>query len=69
MLGAKAAGFQSPPLMPERVLRRARARRARNVGALALVAVALSAASALALRLTPDQRAFAAFTLVDQRDV
>jgi hypothetical protein len=66
MLEAKAAGFHSPPRVPERVLRRARARRARNVGVLAVVAVALSAASAGALRMTPDQRAFAAF-LIDEK--
>jgi hypothetical protein len=67
MLVARAASFHPRPLVPERVLRRARARRARHVGVLALVALALSAAGALALRMTPDQRAFAAFMLVDQK--
>ncbi len=67
MLKAKAAGFRPSPFMPERVLLRAGARRARTVGMLALVAVTLSAASAAALRMTTDQRAFAAFTLVDEK--
>jgi len=67
MLEAKAASVHLPPLVPGRVLRRARARQARNVGVLALLAVALSAASAGGLRMTPDQRAFAAFTLIDQK--
>ena len=67
MLEAKAANFRLPRSTPERVLRRARARRARNVGTFALVAVALSAAGAVALRTTPGQSAFAAFTLVDQQ--
>jgi hypothetical protein len=67
MLEAKAGGSSLPPLLPERVLRRARARRARQAGALALLAVAVSAATATALRVPSDQRAFAAFTLVDQK--
>src|ERR687887_615196 len=66
MLEAKAANFRLPRSTPERVLRRARARRARNVGTFALVAVALSAAGAVALRTTPGQSAFAAFTLLEQ---
>lgn len=67
MLAAKAGGFSLPPLLPERVLRRTRARRARQAGALALLTVALSAATATALRVPSDQRAFAAFTFVDQK--
>jgi hypothetical protein len=67
MLQAKADAFQLPPPAPERLLRRVRARRARQAGALALAAVALAAATATALRTTSDQRAFAAFTLIDQR--
>jgi hypothetical protein len=69
MLRARAAAFPSPPLVPAVVLRRAKARRARHVAALALVALGLSAASAAAFRMTPDQRAFAAFILVDQNQV
>jgi hypothetical protein len=66
-LRAKAEDFDLPPLLPERVLRRTRTRRARQAGSLALVAVALVVASATALRMTSDQRAFAAFTLIDQK--
>src|SRR5436305_15160783 len=66
MLRARAETFDLPPLLPERVLRRARARRARQVGAVARVSVAAVAATATALRMPPDQRAFAAFTLIDQ---
>jgi hypothetical protein len=67
MLRAKAAGFHTPPPVPERVLRRAKARRAHHVATLAIVALALSAAGAVALRMTPDQPAFAAFMLIDQK--
>ena len=45
MLESKAAEFRSAPLDPECVLRRARVRRARSIGALTLVAVGLGAAS------------------------
>jgi hypothetical protein len=69
MLRAKATSFELSPVLPERVRRRGRARRARHAAALALAAVALTAATATALRVTPDQRAFAAFTLIDQRRV
>jgi hypothetical protein len=67
MLEVRAASFHPRPLVPEPVVRRVRARRARHLGAVALVAVAAAAASAIALRVTPDEPAFAAFTLVDQK--
>jgi hypothetical protein len=66
MLQAKADTFDLPFLAPERLLRRARARRVRQAGALALATVALAAATATALHVTSDQPAFASFTLVDQ---
>jgi hypothetical protein len=66
MLRANADTFEPSPLLPERVLRRTRARWARQLGALGLVALALAAATATALRIGPDQRAFAAFTLIDK---
>src|SRR5919201_748260 len=67
MLESKAAEFRSAPLDPECVLRRARVRRARSIGALTLVAVGLGAASAVMLGMSPDQRAFAAFALIDKK--
>src|SRR5437773_1116309 len=66
MLRTKADTFDVAPLAADRVLRRTRARWARRVVALALVAIAVVAASAAVLRMTPDQRAFAAFTLIDE---
>jgi hypothetical protein len=67
MLQAKADSFHLPPQAPDRLLRRARARRARQAGALALAVVAVAAATATAVRVTSDQRAFAAFTLIDEK--
>jgi hypothetical protein len=65
MLWAKAETYDPSPVVPERVLRGTRTRRARSAGTLALVVAALAAATATALQTTPHQRAFAAFRLVD----
>jgi hypothetical protein len=66
MFEEKARSLEpTAPGSPSRLLRRARVRRARVLGALAAVSVALGVATALVTRVSPTPPAYAKFTLVD----
>lgn len=65
LLNERARSFEPSTETPKRLLRRARRRRARLVGALAVVSVTLGVATAVLTRLGPTPPAYAKFTLVD----
>jgi hypothetical protein len=66
-LRAKADEFDLPPVVPERLLKRTRARWALQIGGLLVVTAAVATATAAVLPVTSDHRAFARFTLIDEK--